>query len=295
MFGLRIACLDNPPPHRSSTLFCVSLRILMRHRELLSLQQYLADIPIEIPKTDDTDLKELVKCANESPKTAEEGRETLKKLEAYMFKARQKETEEQKKTEDTRQTRESRWEKYDKGNMLSKKLHAAFRRLAAPVTTLVDFVSRVLQKGIKVLETTSFLAAELTFQTHYQVAVKAIVLFVTVSLSYWLVPFHATCDLVQDPWTNTPSIKAYESANEISENIAKMFEKIGEYEHEMRTLWKRIRSVPMFRAINRLFISIVAFIAGVSSYMKHNTLCEPALHRLLLNQMATRLIITQPK
>lgn len=53
-----------------------------------------------------------------------------------------------------------------------------------------------------------------------------------------------------------------------------MFEKIGEYEHEMKALWENIRSVPMLRAINKLFVSIVAFITGVGSYMKHGTLCE---------------------
>ncbi len=53
-----------------------------------------------------------------------------------------------------------------------------------------------------------------------------------------------------------------------------MFEKIDEYGQEMWALRDTIRSTAMSRAINKLFVSIVAFIVAASSYIKHGRLCK---------------------
>lgn len=53
-----------------------------------------------------------------------------------------------------------------------------------------------------------------------------------------------------------------------------MFNKIDEYELEMKALKENIRSVSMSKAINKLFVSIVAFIVAAGSYMKHGTLSK---------------------
>lgn len=142
----------------------------------------MSNITIDVPKNnDDADLRDLVRCANEQPKTPSEGRGNLEKLGAYLEKMKQREADERKEASNkASEAEERRREKHEKRGKLSRKVYAAFKGLAAPVTTLFDFVSRVLRRGMTVLESTSFLAAELTFQTHYQVAVKAIMLFITV-------------------------------------------------------------------------------------------------------------------
>lgn len=53
-----------------------------------------------------------------------------------------------------------------------------------------------------------------------------------------------------------------------------MFQMIDDYGREMRTLRDKIKSVPMSRAINKLFVSIVSFIVAAGSYIKHGTLCK---------------------
>jgi hypothetical protein len=53
-----------------------------------------------------------------------------------------------------------------------------------------------------------------------------------------------------------------------------MFNQIDDYEREMKALKENIRSVSMSKAINKLFVSIVAFIVAAGSYMQHGTLSK---------------------
>ena len=53
-----------------------------------------------------------------------------------------------------------------------------------------------------------------------------------------------------------------------------MFAKVGDYVEEMTALQGNIKSVPMFKAIGKLFVSIVAFIVSAGSYLRHGMLCK---------------------
>lgn len=60
-----------------------------------------------------------------------------------------------------------------------------------------------------------------------------------------------------------------------------MFDKIDDYGREMRALQDNIKSAPMSKAINKLYVSIVTFIVSAGSYLKHGILreCSPLLRR----------------
>lgn len=65
----------------------------------------------------------------------------------------------------------------------------------------------------------------------------------------------------------------------------------------MRALQENIKSTAMSKAINKLFIAIVAFIASAGSYMKHNKLRTlqilEGLHPRLVHEELIILIQTE--
>lgn len=65
----------------------------------------------------------------------------------------------------------------------------------------------------------------------------------------------------------------------------------------MRALQENIKSTAMSKAINKLFVAIVAFIVSAGSYMKHNRLRTPrileGLHPRLVHEKLIILIQTR--
>jgi hypothetical protein len=152
-------------------------------RELSSLSLQVSDINIKIPdsSSSDADLKALVSCANKPPTNAKDQKKSLDLLEAYFERVRQKESEKRKEAEDkAKKAEERRKERHSKRGTFSTKVAEVMRALAPSIKNVFDFVLKVLYGGLKVLEATVFITSELTFQTHYEVALKAVMLFITV-------------------------------------------------------------------------------------------------------------------
>ncbi|KAI1458871.1 hypothetical protein F4805DRAFT_422887 [Annulohypoxylon moriforme] len=216
--------------------------------ELSSLSLYVSTINIKIPdRISDNDLITLIKCVNEPPKDHNARKKNIELLEAYLKKVQQKEDDAKREaTQKASQAEDRRKEERQKRGTFSRKVHDTFEKLVPSIKNAFDFVLGVLHGAMRTLEATMFIAGELTFQTHYEVAVKAVMFFIT----------------------------AYESAGDLTERIVSMFQKIDEYGREMRTLQDNIKSVPMSKAINKLFVSIVAFIVASGSYMQHGTISK---------------------
>lgn len=74
-----------------------------------------------------------------------------------------------------------REERQEKRPEFLRQVHRAAQIFRSSIKGALDFVLKVLIGGMKLLNSLAFVAAELTFQTHYEVALKAIMLFITVS------------------------------------------------------------------------------------------------------------------
>ncbi|KAI0844147.1 hypothetical protein F5Y00DRAFT_266875 [Daldinia vernicosa] len=222
--------------------------------ELSSLGLYVTDIEIKMPAPgSDIDLIALVKCANEPPENRHDQEKSLNMLRAYLEKVKQKQEHEKKEAAEKESQAQDQWRKKDqKRGPFRKKIHSILKEATPLINSAFDFVLKVLYGGMKALEATVFLAAEATFQTHYEVAVKAIMLFITV------------CS----------SMKAYESAGKLTDEINSMFQKIDDYGQEMKALQDNIKSIQMTKAINKLFVSIVGFIVACGSYLSYGTLSK---------------------
>lgn len=142
----------------------------------------MSGVDIKIPDGEsDANLTALIKWANEPSGDRGDQRKHLDMLDTYLGKIRQKEDDNNNAaTEKARQAEDRRRRKHQKYGAFSKTVYRIFRSLTIPIKNAFDFVLKVLYGGMKALEATLFIAAELTFQTHYQVAVKAIMLFITV-------------------------------------------------------------------------------------------------------------------
>ncbi|KAI0884290.1 uncharacterized protein GGS22DRAFT_165292 [Annulohypoxylon maeteangense] len=211
--------------------------------ELSSLSLYVSTIKIKTPdRGSDNDLIALIKCANDPPRNHNDRKKNLELLEAYLKKVKQKDDDSKNEAaKKASQVEDRRMEKRQ-----GSRIFNTIGSLVPSIKNTFNFVLRVLRGAMTVLEATMFIAGELTFQTHYEVAVKAVMLFIT----------------------------AYESAGELTERIVAMFQKIDEYGREMRTLQDNIKSASMLKAINKLFVSIVAFIVASGSYMQHGTISK---------------------
>ncbi|KAI0378641.1 hypothetical protein F5Y04DRAFT_283568 [Hypomontagnella monticulosa] len=220
--------------------------------ELYSLNLNISRITIEFPdNSSDADLKALIKCANNPPKDSQQQKESLQALGLYIEKLKLEEYEKRDEAENEARIQiERRRERHEKRGRISNKLHSIIRGLVPPIKNVLDFVIKILRGGMQALETTLFLASEITFQTHYEVAVRAIMLFIT----------------------------TYESAGDLTKRVVLMFESIEQYGCEMGALQNTIQSVSMSKALSKLFVSMVEFIAAAGSYMKHGTITKMILH-----------------
>ncbi|KAK7744039.1 hypothetical protein SLS62_010339 [Diatrype stigma] len=239
------------------------------HRAMLSLKLDISPGDKKIPESSsDPALKALVQIANDPPKNHEEQQKSLDLLEAYLEQHKQKENEDSRKANDeAKQSKQKPRESRHKQLSFTKKTQKVFRTLNTSMKNLFRFVSKVLYSGIKVLAATAFIVSEVTSQTHYEVAIKAIMLFITV---FYLCCCPGTSSVL---YTNN-SHKTYENVGELDDDIVSMFQVIDDYSCEIRTLREKIKSVPMFKAISKLFVSIMAFIVAAGSYMKHGTLSK---------------------
>lgn len=154
-------------------------------REIQALSQRMSNITIMAPSNnDDPELAKLIQIANNmSPSDTLPDREkSIDVLEKYLesraqekveeHQAEDKEVEHAKKLSDVRE---------EGLYPVVKALKRASKIITSSMKKAFSLVLSVLKGGLKVLETLSFMAAELTFQTHYEVALKAILFLVTVS------------------------------------------------------------------------------------------------------------------
>jgi hypothetical protein len=69
------------------------------------------------------------------------------------------------------------------------------------------------------------------------------------------------------------ALQAYQEASGLTEEVVAAFEKIDGYVEEMGLLGE-IKSKPLYKAVNRLFMSIVTFIAAAASYLGQRVIGE---------------------
>lgn len=150
--------------------------------ELEMLDKDVSGIKIKIPEGNrDQDLAMLVNSANSPPSGRSEQRQSIDSLMAYIERiAQEKEDEAARRDSEARQAEERWQDRQEKRSRLSRRAHSVTRAISSSMKEAFNLVLRVLIGGMKVLESVSFIASELTFQTHYQVALKAIMLFITV-------------------------------------------------------------------------------------------------------------------
>lgn len=151
-------------------------------RALYSISVYMASVKIKLPENNnDPELAALVECANNPQASIQQLQEQVGTLKSYLdvieSRRLEKIRESDLKAEKAKREKEER--ERNRGKW-SSKLHKIMEDLAPSISKAFGVILKVVGAGMKILETTSFIAAELTFQTHYEVALKAIMLFVTV-------------------------------------------------------------------------------------------------------------------
>lgn len=166
-------------------------------REIQALSQSTSDITITVPSGNiNPELAKLIQVVNNKSLTDDHGirRRNIDLLEKYLEGwAKEKEVEEeQAKKEEAERAEKLSQDTQEKPYPRLKTL----KLIASSMKKAFWLVLDVLKGGLKVLDALSFVAAELTFQTHYEVALKAILFLVTVSDAF--VSF--SC-VVQDPRT----------------------------------------------------------------------------------------------
>lgn len=157
----------------------------LKDREIQDLSQRMSDITITAPSSnDDPELAKLIQIANNiSPSdTLPDLEKSIDLLEKYLESRAQKKVEEdQAKIKEVERAEKLSQEREEALHPVVKKLKRASKIITSSMKKAFSLVLNVLKGGLKVLETLSFMAAELTFQTHYEVALKAILFLVTVS------------------------------------------------------------------------------------------------------------------
>lgn len=165
--------------------------------ELSLLSRHISDERIKVPGLiHDSCLVELVNRANESSNKREDQRESIDLLEKYLEGKRREDDEERRVAEENgKKPGGTKREKLKRLCCFPRNAHhdkPITQFITAPpianpsiitrsMINTFDFVCKVLKGGLKALGTTVFIASELTFQTHYAVAIKAITLLITVS------------------------------------------------------------------------------------------------------------------
>ncbi|KAI7774064.1 hypothetical protein LA080_009425 [Diaporthe eres] len=206
------------------------------------LKKWFEDGGLENSNNDDPELAKLIQIANNiSPSdTLPDLEKSIDVLEKYLESRAQKKVEEdQARNKEVERAEKLSQEREEALHPVAEKLKRASKIITSSMKKAFSLVLSVLKGGLKVLETLSFMAAELTFQTHYEVALKAILFLVT----------------------------AYDSAVELTREIKTVFDKLGGYVAEIKDLNKYIKSVPMSKATSRLFVSIVEFIVSAGTYL----------------------------
>jgi hypothetical protein len=95
----------------------------------------------------------------------------LKMLNTYLEKWKNEQDEKERKREEAENKKE------EGRGPLSKTIHKVVKSLIPPMMKTFEFILYVLDKTI-------FIASELTFQTHYEVALKGILLLQTVHYTH---------------------------------------------------------------------------------------------------------------
>ncbi|KAJ0114040.1 hypothetical protein J7T55_007874 [Diaporthe amygdali] len=111
-------------------------------------------------------------------------------------------------------------------------------------------ILNVLIRGVNVVKPLGSVVGELTGGTLIEVAVNGIMLFIT----------------------------AWDSATELTEEILDTFSQIDGYYQKMRAMHGNLKSAAMQKAINKLFVSIVAFIVSAGSYLRHGMFLKMAMY-----------------
>lgn len=203
------------------------------------LRQNLSEPSIKTSDGDHSPLFDLlVDSANNPPVTRRELSKSIDNLGKYinsMQEDKKDDLSERKTKEKTKQANKP----LSTGRGISSSIKGAFEM----VCTMLEKSAKV---GLKVAESTLFVAAAVTDGTYYQVAVKAILLF----------------------------MDAFKSAKTLAEDIKSIFHKLNDYRNEMAALLKNIKSAPMSKAISKFFVAIVAFVASAGSYLRHGMFRE---------------------
>jgi hypothetical protein len=160
----------------------------MIDRELISLSRHVSTITINLPdSSENDDLRALVDNANKPPVNLRESQHNLDILQAYILSVRQKETAKSQEEEGSKNKSKQH------SRTLSERFHGLVEALSPSMKKVFDVVLKVLHSGI--LQAVTSIACELTFQTHYEIAFKAIMLFITVR---GFVTLHQNQDVIHE-------------------------------------------------------------------------------------------------
>lgn len=145
----------------------------------------MSDITITAPSSNSNpELAKLIETVNAKSAAGKlrSSEQNIKLLEDYLESwAQEKEKEEQAKKEQAERAEKRSQDRLEKLPPALRTLRIAGKSITASMKKAFFLVLDVLKGGIKVLESFMFIATELTFQTHYEVALKAILFLMTVS------------------------------------------------------------------------------------------------------------------
>ncbi|KAJ4407659.1 hypothetical protein N0V82_009861 [Gnomoniopsis sp. IMI 355080] len=188
------------------------------------------------------ELDSLVKSVENPPTTREDLLESIGNFGEYIKHM------EEKTTEKARSKREAK-EHAKRANELQRATGGISPSIKNTFKLIYTMLEKSAKVGLKVAESTLFVADALTNGTYYQVAVKAILLFVN----------------------------AYKKAKTLMNDIIAIFDELDEYRQKMTALLANIKSAPMSKAISKFFVSIMAFVTSAGSYLEHGMLPKMAM------------------
>lgn len=143
----------------------------------------MAKNPIKLPDSnDDPKLTELVNRTNNPSTTVEERNGTITMLGDYIERLAKDKIDKEETANQDRERVEKRWQEKQASRPSGlREVHRITNKISKSMKEAFSTVLEVLKGGIKVLDSLAFVAAELTFQTHYAVALNAIMFLITVS------------------------------------------------------------------------------------------------------------------
>lgn len=161
----------------------ISHIITVRTRELQTLYQHVSGIKIQLPDRNcEPELVKLINSANDPSHERKDQKSNIDLLQRYIENlAQQKDAKEQEKADKAKLNQKHSEDRQEERSPSSRKAHDIAKRISQSMKNAFSVVLAVLKGGMNVLSSLSFLAAEVTFQTHYAVALKAILLLITVS------------------------------------------------------------------------------------------------------------------